>query len=134
MHKRRVVYTAWGWFDNDDITQQRFRQFEAFHEFLEHPPKDWKLEDYFGTENTAETRAAMIEIRRFESKVGSFCGAQPHLGWKIKSREGALVLQNNAGKLFIGRFQKEASKVGKALEMLLSKLGAKETASSSLDG
>src|SRR5580692_5206869 len=109
MHKRRVVYTTWAWFENDDITQQRFRQFEAFHEFLEHPPKDWKLEEYFGLENAKETLAALIEIRRFESKVGAFCGAQPHVGWKIRSREGALVLQNDAGKLFIGRFQKEAA-------------------------
>jgi len=120
MHKRRVVYTAWGWFENDEVTQQRFRQFEAFHEFMEHPPKEWKLEEYFGVEHAKETLAAMIEIRRFESKVGAFCGVQPHLGWDIRSREGALVLQNDAGKLFIGRFQKEAEKVGKALEALLA--------------
>jgi hypothetical protein len=134
MNKRRVVYTAWGWFATEEITQQRFRQFEAFHEFLEHPPKEWKLEDYFGPEHARETLAAMIEIRRFESKVGRFCGAQPHLGWKIRAREGALVLQNDSGKLFVGRFQKEAVKVGLALEALLGTLGAKDTSSSQLDG
>jgi hypothetical protein len=134
MNKRRVVYTAWGWFADEAVTQQRFRQFEAFHEFLEHPPEAWKLEDYFGKDCAPETLAAMIEVRRFESKVGAFCGMQPHLGWKIKNREGALVLQNSGGKLFIGRFQKEATKVGKALEALLSRLGAKDVASSQLDG
>jgi len=134
MNKRRVVYTAWGWFENDEVTQQRFRQFEAFHEFLKDPPQDWKLEEYFGVEMAKETLAAMIEIRRFESKVGSFCGAQPHLGWKIRSREGALVLQNDGGKLFVGRFQKEAAKVGAALAALLTRLGAKDAASAQLDG
>ena len=101
---------------------------------MEHPPKEWKLEDYFGAEFSADTLAAMIEVRRFESKVGAFCGMQPHLGWKIRSREGALVIQNDSGKLFIGRFQKEATKVGKALEVLLARLGAKDVASSALDG
>jgi len=133
MHKRRVVYTTWGWFENEELTQQRFRQFEAFHEFLQHPPQGWKLEDYFGAEHAQETLAAIIEIRRFESKVGSVCGAQPHLGWKIGDREGALVLQNNAGKLFVGRFQKEATKVTQALEVLLGHLGAIQIASSQLD-
>ena len=118
MNKRRVVYTAWGWFADEATSEQRFRQFEAFHEFMEHPPKDWKLEDYFGAQFAQETLAAMIEVRRFESKVGAFCGMQPHLGWKIRSREGALVLQNSGGKLFVGRFQKEAAKVGKSLEVL----------------
>jgi len=134
MHKRRVIYTTWGWFENEDVTQKRFQQFEGFHEFLANPPKDWKLEEYFGVENAKETLAAIIEIRRFESKVGSVCGAQPILGRMIGDRKGAFVLQNHDGKLFVGRFQKEATKVTQALEVLLAKLGASQIASSQLDG
>ena len=134
MNKRCVTYTAWAWFENEEITEQRFRQFEGFHEFLQNPPESWKLETHFGPEFATETLAAMIEIRRFESKVGSVCGAQPHLGRTIKNRTGALVLQNQSGKLFVARFQKEAKKVTQSLETLLTCLGATETASSQLDG
>lgn len=134
----RVVYYIWGWFDDPARGQEVYERFLTFHSRLKADATIDELQDYFGSENTAETIRAITQIRTFEKAVGTFCGAEPQAGWRIQRgteglQPGALSLQNDGARLFDRAHEAQAGEVGRALATLLARLGARDVNSATMD-